>query len=557
MKLQSTAASDVHFDPDETATARIAAPPPHVPELPPASRPAPTSEGPTKVYIGGVKIETNYSTKKVLDIVSSALTKPISTFLQTVADTASKLGDDKPLPNRARDAIKTYVDPIDAVVGALGLWAGAPPAQMVGGGVDAINKAVHGEPPVPGDIVGSIAQVVASVSTKSPSVSSNARQSTQKPLGNADKQGPSEAPTQTEAGVPGTTTNPNTDPDFDPPGRHDAAAQQRAKRIFGQLSGSGPINLEPASNADDGDERLKAFGDDFSFYRNDSDVNDMAEPVDGPDAASKGLRSVLTLGKGTQATSFSPEQKAYLGRAWVPGDGPSGLEGANIVKLGSGKDGVAAFRLRFKALAPGSTTIVTGGPMQGSTMLFAADQEGFYAYHAGASRLRPQWNVAEDGARSIVDAHWKMHGSALPASPAGAANNRNDLIAAAKEYPFSALIYDGDYPTEPGRTMPDQRINAPGHAVGADATGQPHGMMTFSYFEPNPALRTVGTAQAVITKDMKGNVVVSVLGERGKLDQMKTLSLHGGSVGFRYSAIGGATMSYQVRVQHKDGGAAA
>lgn len=547
MKLESIPAADVQFDPDETATPRIAAPPPRSPgplDPPPESRPAPYNDGPSKAYIGGgVGIKTSYSTKDVLDITSTALKRPLTSFLQTLGDFASKLVDGKPLPSSARESIKRYTDPVDSTAAMTGVGGAL---QLVGTGIEAANKSIYGEPGTSGETMENLNQIVGTVPTRAVSTSTRSGQARPYSVTNQDMPGPAEFAVQPEACVPQQAANPDPDTVVGSPGRRDATAQQRASRIFRQLAGSGPINLEPAADATDDDARLKAFGHNFSFYRDDSDVNDMADPADVHAAASNGRRGVLTLGKGAQATSFAAELKGYLGRAWVPGGGPSGLEGTDIVKLGSGKDGVAAIKLRFEDLAPGSTTIVTGGPMQGSTMLFAADQQGFYAYHAGASNLRPQWDVAEDGARSIVDAHRQMHGTALAASSAGVTNHRNDLMAAAKEYPFSALIYDGDYSSETGRKTPDHRIDAPVHMQGTDAAGQPHGMLTFSYFEPNPDLRTVGTAQAVISKDLNGKVVVSVLGERGKLDQMKTLSLHGGSVGFRYSTIGGATMSYPV-----------
>ena len=71
-------------------------------------------------------------------------------------------------------------------------------------------------------------------------------------------------------------------------------------------------------------------------------------------------------------------------------------------------------------------------------------------------------------------------------------------------------------------------------------------MMTYSYFEPSD-VRSVGTAEAVISKDAAGKVTVQVLGEKGKLDHMQTSDLHGGSVGFRYATINGATTSYTPR----------
>jgi hypothetical protein len=83
--------------------------------------------------------------------------------------------------------------------------------------------------------------------------------------------------------------------------------------------------------------------------------------------------------------------------------------GADVTERGSGKDGVAAINVSFADLALGSTTIVTGGAMRGSTMLFTADESGFSAYHASASN-RTGWKAADEAASSIAKAqdHFRL-----------------------------------------------------------------------------------------------------------------------------------------------------
>jgi hypothetical protein len=307
-----------------------------------------------------------------------------------------------------------------------------------------------------------------------------------------------------------------------------------------RLLGEGPLNLEPAAGPADDTARIRQFGMALTFYRNDksaSKTRDLSS-IDKTDYQAR--NDVIAFGKGTDATSYVPEAKAYMGRAWTTT--PTELAGTDIVKLGAGKDGTAAIMLPFDQLRRGSTVIVTGGPMRGSTMLFTADNHGFYAYHAGASSSEPRWTVSEDGARSIANAYRAMH----PAHHAWmtARSGADELVSIAKLNPFSALIYHGEYSTEPGRKLPDERIHAPQHATGTEPDDPWH-MMTFSYFEPGD-VRSVGTAQAVISKDAGGKVTVQVMGERGKLDHMQTIDLHGGSVGFRYRPIDGSTASHTV-----------
>ncbi|MFC0695524.1 cytotoxic necrotizing factor Rho-activating domain-containing protein [Paraburkholderia humisilvae] len=307
-----------------------------------------------------------------------------------------------------------------------------------------------------------------------------------------------------------------------------------------RLQGEGPINLEPAGEPAADTARIKQFGAPLTFYRNDRSESGTRNPSLIDKTRYRARHDVVAVGKGTDATSYVPEAKAYMGRAWSTT--PTELSGTDVVKLGAGKDGTAAIMLPFREIRPGSTIIVTGGPMRGSTMLFAADHHGFHAYHAGSSSDHPRWSVSEDGARSIANAYRTMH----PGHDAWitARSGAEELVSIARQYPFAALIYNGEYSTEPGRKLPDERIHAPLHASGTDPHDPWH-MMTFSYFEPGD-VRSVGTAEAVISKDARGKVTVQVLGEKGRLDHMQTLDLHGGSVGFRYKTIEGATTSYSV-----------
>jgi hypothetical protein len=307
-----------------------------------------------------------------------------------------------------------------------------------------------------------------------------------------------------------------------------------------RLQSEGPLNLEPADGVAADIARINQFGKPLVFYRNDKSVSGMRGPtlIDRTDYPAR--RDIITLGKGEDATSYVHEAKAYMGRAWA--STPTELSGTDIVKLGAGKDGVAVIKLPFKQLRPGSTVIVTGGAMRGSTMLFAADSHGFYAYHAGSTSDNLRWTVSEDGARSIANAYRRMRSSQKAWITARSA--AEELVSIAHLHPFSALIYNGEYSTEAGRKPFDERIRTPTHATGTDPA-HPWHMMTFSYFEPGD-VRTVGTAEAVISKDASGKVTVQLLGEKGKLDHMQTTDLRGGSVGFRYRSIEGATTSYTV-----------
>jgi hypothetical protein len=484
--------------------AKAVAKPPAQPEAPPAQQLADHATGddhPTITYIGGVQTRTKYTTKDVLNIMAGAFSTPFSSFGKSAADVYGKIVHGAPLSGDQKSKIESY-----ALPGDIAAWLVTLGIQPIAGMT--LRAAAASLPDPEAGQTGSSQQ-------------SSAGQPLARPQ---DRNPPMPAPVPVPVPVPV---------------RQGVAALKR-------LQGEGPVNLEPARDENADLERIRQFtGKSLGYYRNDKDISSMQSPSAAAQASYDARRGVLTVGKGGDATSFVPDGKAYLGRGWLPpADGPSALAGTDVIKLGAGNGGVAALNMRFADLAPGTTTIVTGGPMRGSTMLFAADDQGFYAYHAGVPPDNPQWRMAEEGAQSIVNADRTMRmGSGLATSSAPR-DARDDLVSAAKQYPFSALIYDGAYPTDPTLRTPDQRIDVPVHANGTDAARRPWRMMTYSYFVPDIDVRSVGTAEAVISKDKDGTVSVGVLGEKGRLDHMTTLDLHGGSVAFRYRTIDGATDSY-------------
>ncbi|GAB2902177.1 hypothetical protein GCM10027093_44040 [Paraburkholderia jirisanensis] len=493
-------------------------------------------------------VKSHYTTTEVLLTTSNALKNPVTSFVQSFAGTASMLVEGKPLSKDGHNSIALVTGHIDKVAGYTQIGG---VQQLTGTAIKAVTKLVTGESQSEGEMLADFHQTATVTSAKGVSTGSRGSRLRDDAPGGKEKLDPDSfqglsSSGDTHGSGDGVAQSGDTQQSSVASGANQPVGVRQGTATLSRLKGEGPVNLEPSLTANEDAARLKGFGRDFTFFRNDVDVADMPEPANADATSFEQRRGVLTLGKGEQATSYVPEGKAYLGRAWVPGQGRSELAGTDIVKLGGGKDGTAAIKLRFDDLAPGSTTIVTGGPMRGSTMLFAADQQGFYAYHADASSLNPKWKVSQDGARTIQNAHEQMH--PLPASEIRPARGgvREDIVAAAKEYPFSALIYNGEYGSTPGGARLDTRIDEPVHAQGTNKAGQPWQMTTFSYFQPDSNVRTVGTAEAVITKDLNGNVTVSVLGEKGRLDSMKTLDLHGGSVGFRYRLLDGVTSSYEV-----------
>ncbi|MDQ7977083.1 cytotoxic necrotizing factor Rho-activating domain-containing protein [Paraburkholderia sp. SARCC-3016] len=333
---------------------------------------------------------------------------------------------------------------------------------------------------------------------------------------------------------------------------------QRAFNDLKRIAGRGPISLEVPANAYQDRMRVDDFHTRFYFYRNDRDVTDMemARPLRKTDYDER--RDVLLVGSAEHVTSYVASAKINAGKSWG-GNTNMNLQGAEIIELGNGRQGVGAIRLPFANLRRGSTIVVSGGAMNGCTMLFASEGTSLYAYHAGTAESSPDWLTAQQGAKSIVDAHVKI-GPTKQREYKWSGDN-TDLVLVARQYPFSALVYSGRSMDNTqalvgaGATLgavggaADASANAylhvPRHEFGP-ASGPRWHMMTFNYHEYDPKLRTIGTAEAVVSKDLKGAVTVSVLAEKGTLDGGSPAGGRGSPIRYRYKTKDRERATYAV-----------
>jgi len=336
--------------------------------------------------------------------------------------------------------------------------------------------------------------------------------------------------------------------------------EQWAVRLSGldlkAVAGKGPINVElPRTSAED-KQRIERFIPQFFFYRNDKDITDMAVPRPARRTDYEQRRDVLVVGNGEDATSFAHKANIYMGKYW--GHGPATLTSDNsIIQIGNGRQGVGAIKLPFANIHKGQSVVVTGGAMNGCTMLFASDGQSLYAFHAGTPAVNSAWRTSREGARSIVEANEKI-GSNRQATYAAKGNN-HDLVVLGRQYPFSALIYRGRYLANTDAVtgagamasavvegkVPNAALNVPAHAYGP-RTGPRWHMMTFNYFEPDKNLRSVGTAEAVVHKDQNGVVTVSVLAEKGSLDKGSSIGERGGPISYKYTPMKSDSAIYTV-----------
>jgi hypothetical protein len=341
----------------------------------------------------------------------------------------------------------------------------------------------------------------------------------------------------------------------------DIAQPKPSKTVAGDLkriAGKGPLILEVPINAFQDRMRVDNFRTRLYFYRHDKDVNDMdvARPLRKTDYDER--RDVIVVGSGEHVTSYVANSKFRAGKYWG-GATNANLQGAEIVELGNGREGVGAIKLPFVNIRRGSSVIISGGAMNGCTMLFASDGHSLYAYHAGTAESNPDWLTSQQGAKSIVDAHVKV--GPMTQREYQWSGDNTDLVLVGRQYPFSALIYSGRSMDNTqalvgaGATLgavggaadvsANAHLNVQRHEYGP-ATGPRWHMMTFNYHEYQPNRRTVGIAEAVVSRNLNGAVTVTVLAEKGTLDRGSSIGERGGPISYRYKTNDSDLATYSV-----------
>ncbi|CAB3757818.1 cytotoxic necrotizing factor Rho-activating domain-containing protein [Paraburkholderia solisilvae] len=487
-------APQIKTDARQRNTREASAAPPRRLRFPPPPPPPPRTNavnqndsGVTRVRLQGIGIKTSYTLKEVLRMTGDAFEKPFTSFLTYMSNAGSLLIDGKPATQSQKDAIERITSKFDAVVG---LASRSGQMQLAGKILHRINDAAHGKPFSREDMASDLLDGVSSVDVKLPDFKGE---------------------------MPGRLGSPSLQSSSAEASGSEPAASEVGKEsvsLLKQLVRRGPPDLVPAANRQADQQRIDAFCGPVSFYRKDREAPAPDFPSVIHATEYKDRRNVLTVGKGKDLTFYDAEEKAGVNGDKAADMTPE-LANASVIQLGSGKDGVAAVNVCFEDLAPGSTTIVSSGPMRGSTMLFTADETGFSAYHAGASK-QTRAKAADAEASSIAEAHERFGSTHADATPQQ--NGMDALYRAATSHPFSAIVSSyGDPPA--GQPHPKY---APSNDAGLGADGRPWSMMNFNYVGADQSPREVGSAEAIIRKDENGKITVQVLAERGKLGYKPT-----------------------------------
>jgi hypothetical protein len=482
-----------------------AARPPRAPRVLPPPPPEPSKavnesdSGVTRVRLQGIGIKTKYTLKEVLSMSGDSLRNPVTSFVTYMANAGSLLIDGKPATQEQKDSIARVTSKFDAIVG---LAPTNGQMQLAGKILHRINDAAHGKSFSREEMASDLMDGVSTVDVKLPDFKATSP-------GRLDG-----SPVQSLAVEESDSKTAASDAGKEPVSSLKQEVGKEPVSLLKQLVKRGPPDLVPAANRQADQQRIDAFFGPVSFYRKDRAVSAPDFPSVIHATEYKDRRNVLTVGKGKDLAFYGAEAKAGS-KSGKAADMTPELANASVIKLGSGNDGVAAVNVSFKDLAPGSTTIVSGGPMRGSTMLFTADESGFSAYHAGWSK-HTRAKAADAEASSIAEAHERFGSAHADVTPPQ--NGMEALYRAATSHPFSAIVSSyGDPPA--GQPHPKF---APSNDAGLGADGRPWSMMNFNYVSADQSPREVGTAEAIIRKDRNGKMTVQVLAERGKLDYKPT-----------------------------------
>lgn len=464
-----------------------------------------TLDGPEIRYLGSVKVRTDYTPAEVAEMTSQALRNPFSAFVKSAQDVANKLNRGEGLTPEEADTIERYagiadqfqlLSPAGRAMRGAGVmlgglydsWQGKPlTREMSREMLDLLNTRVD-------------------MRTTQTVVPGNPNPPLQRrPGSSANFNPPTRQPDNRFGYVLGPTSPPKLPggygqgPQPGPSGVGAPASQFAGlgRAQASKLKGKGPLNLRASGGGTPPDQPLGKVAVPFNYYRNDRDVRmNAAQPASETPFSQR--REVLTVGAAKEATSYDGKARTYFGNKWDKKGG--GLNGdTEIIKIDNGREGVGAIAVPFENIPRGGSVVVTGGALSGCTFMMTANKQGFYAYHAGTDRPGTQWTTANNGASAIVGAHNAMGAGRQVVGTAG--GQSSDLVSVAEQYPFSVIVYNGK-----AQVLP------------AGATGPAGNKMTsFNYYEPDPRKMAVGTAEAVISKDRNGNVVVRVWVEKGAL----------------------------------------
>ncbi|MDE1480961.1 cytotoxic necrotizing factor Rho-activating domain-containing protein [Xenorhabdus bovienii] len=148
----------------------------------------------------------------------------------------------------------------------------------------------------------------------------------------------------------------------------------------------------------------------------------------------KDFRDKIITSSGIEVTSLE-SGTGQVGDYWDKHHLGSDVSLINVV---NGEAGTIGIRIPLSAIEEKKPIVITSGGLSGCTMLFAHDQQYFYAYHTGQSNPS-EWRTGVGGVETTAESHRLLTGK----DPGELESHNNSLISLFDSYESAHITYFG------------------------------------------------------------------------------------------------------------------
>ncbi|MCC8420881.1 cytotoxic necrotizing factor Rho-activating domain-containing protein [Photorhabdus thracensis] len=186
-----------------------------------------------------------------------------------------------------------------------------------------------------------------------------------------------------------------------------------------------------------GTEKNTKIDTSFEYLRVDKVSNHKSGRIFSMDSIGEGgeMEGVISVSKGSNLSSKLSGNT--IGK-WGVKDKLD--DSVDFIEVSNGASGAVGIKISLNQLQEGKPVIVSAGELSGCTMIYAVDDDYFYAYHAGQNPGDNSWLTSRDGVNSIYQTHMSLKGK--PISDLSLDNN-NDLIKIFSTYDKATINYFG------------------------------------------------------------------------------------------------------------------
>ena len=182
-----------------------------------------------------------------------------------------------------------------------------------------------------------------------------------------------------------------------------------------------------------------------------------------------------------------------------------------VIHVANGDKGTVAIKIPLENIVEGKPVLITAGKLQGSTTVYAKDEQYFYVYRTGKKNAGDDWQTASDGVDTLYGAHVALKGGGVNAVRLSLTNSDVPSIFSANSlnpYQQSSITYYG----KPNSKMPDTEYS----------------QVIFDYNEAQaglPRLGREGHSHALLSRSDNGELKIVTSSEDVKVTRKKVKSL--------------------------------